>query len=66
MRKKTIVMISVGHRRKKIQVKPVKIGPFIDNIIIIIIIIIIITAFAERHPKLVARKNRHFSRWTSK
>ena len=62
MRKKTIVMISVGHRRKKIQVKPVKIGPFIDNIIIIIII----TAFAERHPKLVARKNRHFSRWTSK
>ena len=63
MRKKTVVMISVGHRRKKIQVKPVKIGPFIDNIIIIIIII---TAFAERHPKLVARKNRNFSRWTSK
>ena len=29
-------MISVGHRRKKIQVKIVKIGPLIDNIIIII------------------------------
>ena len=36
-------MISVGHRRKKIEVKLVKIGPLIDNIIIIIIIIIIIT-----------------------
>ena len=35
-------MISVGHRRKKIQVKLVKIGPLVDNIIIIIIIIIII------------------------
>ena len=35
-------MISVGHRRKKIQVKLVKIGPLIDNIIIVIIIIIII------------------------
>ena len=66
MRKKTVVMISVGHGRKKIQVKLVKIGPLIDNIIIIIIIIIIITALAERHPKLVARKNRNFSRWTSK
>ena len=65
MRKKTVVMISVGHGRKKIQVKLVKIGPLIDNIIIIIIIIII-TALAERHPKLVARKNRNFSRWTSK
>ena len=62
--KKTVVMISVGHRRKKIQVKLVKIGPLIDNIIIIIIIIII--AFAERHPKLVARKNRDFSRRTFK
>ena len=44
--KKKVVMISVGHRRKKIQVKLVKIGPLIDNIIItttIIIIIIIIT-----------------------
>ena len=30
-------MISVGHRRNKIQVKLVKIGPLIDNIIIIII-----------------------------
>ena len=30
-------MISVGHRRKKIQVKLVKIGPLIDNIIIIMI-----------------------------
>ena len=35
--KKKNVMISVGHRRKKIQVKLVKIGPLIDNIIIIII-----------------------------
>ena len=34
-------MISVGHRRNKIQVKLVKIGPLIDNMIIIIIIIII-------------------------
>ena len=31
-------MISVGHRRKKIQEKLVKIGPLTDNIIIIIII----------------------------
>ena len=53
-------MICVGHRRKKIQVKLVKIGPLIDNIIIIIIIIIIITELAERHPKLVARKNQIF------
>ena len=30
------VMISVGQRRKKIQVKIVKIGPLIDSIIIII------------------------------
>ena len=43
MRKKQVVMISVGHRRKKIQVKLVKSGPLIDNnnnnsnIIIIII-----------------------------
>ena len=36
--KKKNVMISVGHRRNKIQVKLVKIGPLIDNIIIIIII----------------------------
>ena len=35
-------MISVGHRRKKIQVKLVKIGPLIDNIIIVMVIIIII------------------------
>ena len=35
--KKKNVMISVGHRRNKIQVKLVKIGPLIDNIIIIII-----------------------------
>ena len=34
-------MISVGHRRKKMQVKVVKIGPLIDNMIMIIIIIII-------------------------
>ena len=40
--KKKVVMISVGHRRKKIQEKLVKIGPLIDNIIITIIIIIII------------------------
>ena len=39
--KKKVVVISVGHRRKKIQVKLIKIGPLIDNIIIIIIIIII-------------------------
>ena len=38
---KKVVMISVGHRRKKIQVKLVKIGPLIDNIIIIMIIIMI-------------------------
>ena len=35
--KKKVVMISVGHRRKKIQEKLVKIGPLTDNIIIIII-----------------------------
>ena len=40
--KKKVVMISVGHRRKKIQVKLVKIGPLIDNIIIITIIILLI------------------------
>ena len=34
MRKKKVVMISVGHRRKKVQVKLVKSGPLIDNIII--------------------------------
>ena len=39
MRKKKVDMISVGHSRIKIQVKLVKIGPLIDNIIIIIIII---------------------------
>ena len=39
MRKKKVVVISVGHRRKKIQVKLVKIGPLVDNIIIIIIMI---------------------------
>ena len=38
--KKKVVMISVGHRRKKVQVKLVKIVPLIDNIIIIIITII--------------------------
>ena len=43
MRKKKVDMISVGHSRIKIQVKLVKIGPLIDNIIIIIIIIIIMT-----------------------
>ena len=32
-KKKRVVMISVGHRRKKIQVKLVKSGPLIDNII---------------------------------
>ena len=36
MRKKKVVMISVGHCLKKIQVKLVIIGPLIDNIIIII------------------------------
>ena len=39
--KKKVVMISVGHRRKKIQVQLVKIGPLIDKIIIIIIIMIL-------------------------
>ena len=33
-------MISVGHRRKKIQVKLVKSGPLIDNIIIIMMMMI--------------------------
>ena len=41
MRKKKVVMIPVGHRRKKIQVKLVKNGPLIDNIIIMIMITII-------------------------
>ena len=40
--KKKVFMISVGHRRKKIQVKIVKFGSLVDNIIIIIIIIIMI------------------------
>ena len=40
-KKKKVIMISVAHRRKKIQVKLVKIGPLIDNIIIIMIIMII-------------------------
>ena len=70
MKKNKVVMISVDHRRKEIQVKLVNIGPLIDNIIIIMIIIIIIIiitiAFAERHPKLLARKNRDFSPRTSK
>ena len=42
MRKKNVFVISVGNRRKKIQVKLVKIGSLVDNIIIIIMIIIII------------------------
>ena len=33
-------MISVGHRRKKIQVKLVKSGPLIDNIIIMMMMMI--------------------------
>ena len=41
MRKKTVVMISVGHSRKKIQVKLVKSGPLIDNIIIMMMMIMI-------------------------
>ena len=40
MRKKQVVMISVGHRRKKIQVKLVKSGPLIDNIIIMMMMMI--------------------------
>ena len=48
-------MISVGHRRKKMQVKVVKIGPLIDNMImiIIIIIIIIIQNFIHRFLKKI-------------
>ena len=42
MRKKKVVMISVGHRRKKIQVKLVKIGSLIDNIIIIMMMMMMI------------------------
>ena len=55
MRKKKVVMISVGHRRKKMQVKVVKIGPLIDNMImiIIIIIIIIIQNFIHRFLKKI-------------
>ena len=34
-------------------------GDFGDEMLVVI-------AFAERHPKLVARKNRDFSRRTSK
>ena len=40
MRKKRVVMISVGRRRKKIQVKLVKSGPLIDNIIIMMMMMI--------------------------
>ena len=42
MRKKQVVMISVGHRRKKIQVKLVKSGPLIDNIIIMMMMMMMI------------------------
>ena len=35
-------MISVGHRRKKIQVKLVKSGPLIDNIIIMMMMMMMI------------------------
>ena len=42
MRKKQVVMISVGHCRKKIQVKLVKSGPLIDNIIIIMMMMMMI------------------------
>ena len=38
--KKEVVRISVGHRRKKIQVKLVKIGPLTDNLIIIMMMIL--------------------------
>ena len=41
MRKKRVVMISVGRRRKKIQVKLVKSGPLIDNIKTMMMITII-------------------------
>ena len=41
MRKKKVVMISVGHRRKKIQVKLVKSGPLIDNLIIMMMMMMI-------------------------
>ena len=40
-KKKRVVMISVGHSRKKIQVKLVKSGPLIDNIKIMMMITII-------------------------
>ena len=40
MRTKQVVMISVGHRRRKIQVKLVKSGPLIDNIIIMMMMMI--------------------------
>ena len=48
-------MISVGYRRKKMQVKVVKIGPLIDNMIMIItiIIIIIIQNFIHRFKKKI-------------
>ena len=42
MTKKQVVMISVGHRRKKIQVKLVKSGPLIDNIIIMMMMMMMI------------------------
>ena len=42
MRKKQVVMISVGHRRRKIQVKLVKSGPLIDNIIIMMMMMMMI------------------------
>ena len=40
-KKKRVVIISVGHRRKKIQVKLVKSGPLIDNVKIMMMITII-------------------------
>ena len=42
-KKKKVVMISVGHRRKRIQVKLVKIGPLIDKLIIIMMMILMMT-----------------------
>ena len=41
MRKKRVVMISVGRRRKKIQVKLVESGPLIDSIKTMMMITII-------------------------
>ena len=42
MRKKQVVMISVGHRRKKIQLKLIKSGPLIDNIIMMMMMMMMI------------------------